>query len=188
MAPHLYLVRHGKTVANAENKFAGRTNESLSEQGRRQVGDLRADLQDLQIRAIYAGPLLRTMQTAEIIANQTIPVYKTQGLIDIDLPHWQGLTKAEIRKNFGDEYPTWLATPEQFHVKGCENLHQVQVRAVQQVCDIMKRHPSDTILLVTHLIVARCLILHQTHQLMADFREIKVANGEVVTLQTDSFL
>jgi broad specificity phosphatase PhoE len=188
MTPHLYLVRHGRTAANAENKFAGRTDEPLSEQGRLQVKDLRADLQDLQIGAIYTGPLRRTMQTAEIIADHTVPVYEVQGLIDIDLPHWQGLTKAEIRNNFGDEYPTWLAAPEQFHVKGCEDLHQVQVRAVQQVCDIMKKQPSENILLVTHLIVARCLILHQTKQSIAKFREISVANGEVVTLQFGSFL
>lgn len=182
MAPHLYMIRHGKTPANIDNKFAGRTEEPLSKQGRDQVTRLIPELASLNLEAIYAGPLLRTLQTAEIISNNDIPIHRAVGLVDIDLPHWDGLTKDEIRANFGDEYPTWLATPDLFHVDGCEDLHQVQKRAVAQVDEIVRNHKSGTILLVTHLIVARCLILHKNKQPISMFREIKVDNGEVVEL------
>ena len=188
MTSQLYMVRHGRTAANQDHKFAGRTDEFLSGQGQAQVEKLRSGLQDLGISVIYTGPLCRTMQTAEIIANNNIPVHQAKGLIDINLPHWEGLTKDKIRMYFGPEYPTWLAAPELFHVKGCEDLHMVQARAVQQVCEVMKKHPLETVLLVTHLIVARCLILHQMNQPIANFRKIIVDNGEVVALQTRAFL
>lgn len=182
MALQVYMIRHGKTPANLDNKFAGRTDEPLSAQGREQIQAVRSALIPLAIQEIYAGPLLRTMQTAEIISDQDIPIHKAPGLIDIDLPHWDGLTKDEIRINFGDEYPTWLATPDLFHVDGCEDLHQVQKRAVAQVDAIMNEQESGNILLVTHLIVARCLLLHKNKQPISMFREIKVDNGEIVQL------
>ena len=182
MALHLYMIRHGKTPANLAHKFAGRTAEPLSPQGRAQVADLAPDITTLNLDAIYAGPLLRTMQTAEIISNNSVSVHKASGLIDIDLPHWDGLTKDEIRERFGEEYPTWLATPHLFQIAGCEDLHQVQKRAVAQVEEIINNHKSGNILLVTHLIVARCLILHNQNQPISMFREIKVDNGEIVEL------
>ncbi len=187
MASHLYLVRHGKTLANSCNKFAGRTDESLSAPGRQQVTGLVSELSRLGIEAIYAGPLVRTMQTADIVAGGKVSVFSEEGLVDIDLPHWDGLTKDEIRARFGAEYPTWLATPELFHVDGCEDLHQVQQRAVAAVDAIVQKHEFGTVLLVTHLIVARCLILHATGQPMSQFREIAVNNGQVVELQVSTF-
>jgi broad specificity phosphatase PhoE len=182
MAPHLYMIRHGKTAANLANIFAGRSGEPLSIQGRQQICDLMPKLGTLHLDGIYAGPLSRTMQTAEIIAGTAMPVYKAEGLIDINLPHWDGLTKDEIRSNFGRQYPTWLATPDLFQVAGCEDLRQVQERAVAQVEEIGRRHQSGNILLVTHLIVARCLILHKTEQPLSMFRTIGVDNGEIVEL------
>ncbi len=182
MALHLYMIRHGKTAANLENKFAGRSGEPLSDQGRQQIRDLVPKLSTLHLDAIYAGPLPRTMQTAEIIAGDAVPVYKAEGLIDINLPHWDGLTKDEIRAKFGRQYPTWLATPDLFKVAGCEDLHQVQKRAVAQVEEIVRRHDAGNILLVTHLIVARCLILHKTQQPLSVFRDVAVENGEIVEL------
>ena len=101
--------------------------------------------------------------------------------MDIDLPHWDGLTKDEIRHRFGNEYPTWLTTPDKFHVAGCEDLQDVQKRAVAQVEEIAVRK-EDIVLLVTHLIVARCLLLHYSNRPISYFREIKVNNGEVVRL------
>jgi broad specificity phosphatase PhoE len=176
------MIRHGKTLANADNKFAGRTDEPLSAQGRTQILDLVPQLSGLNIQAIYAGPLLRTVQTAELIAENSIPVHVAPGLIDIHLPHWDGLTKDEIRVNFGSQYPTWLASPESFNVAGCEDLHQVQERAVAEMNKIYAAHPCGNILLVTHLIVARCLILYKTGQPISMFREIAVGNGEIVEL------
>lgn len=182
MAPHLYMIRHGKTPANLDNKFAGRTAEPLSAEGKGQILALVPELAQLKLQAIYAGPLQRTTQTAEIISNNKISIHRAEGLVDINLPHWDGLTKDEIRAKFGDEYPTWLATPDLFQVAGCEDLHQVQGRAVAELDKISSTWKAGNILLVTHLIVARCLILHKENQPMSSFREIKVDNGEIVDL------
>ncbi|MEN8256977.1 MAG: histidine phosphatase family protein [Thermodesulfobacteriota bacterium] len=182
MAQKIYLTRHGKTQANLENRFAGRSEEPICPEGRQQLLAVADTCTALELGAIYAGPLLRTKQSAAIIAEKYgLSVLEAPGLIDIDLPHWDGHTKDEIRQQFGDQYPTWLASPEQFHVDNCEDLAAVQKRAVAEVKRIAEREQGN-VLLVTHLIVARCLLLHYNKQPIAKFRAIKVDNGEVVRL------
>ncbi|PLX50488.1 MAG: hypothetical protein C0613_04135 [Desulfobulbaceae bacterium] len=182
MAREIHLIRHGKTQANQENRFAGRSDEPLCREGREQLAQLAEQCAGMGLTALYAGPLLRTVQSARIIGGRCgLTVHEAPGLIDIDLPHWDGLTKEAIRRRFGDEYPTWLASPHTFHVPDCEDLRAVQQRAVAQVAAIAAAE-SGSVLLVTHLIVARCLLLHYRQQPLSRFRTIKVANGEVARL------
>ncbi len=182
MTLEIYLIRHGKTQANLENRFAGRSDEPLCQEGRTQLLKLADTCAAMDLAAIYAGPLLRTRQSAQVIADKCgLAVQEATDLVDINLPHWDGLSKDEIRQRFGDEYPTWLASPETFHVPGCEDLKTVQNRAVAAVEEIAARE-KGAVLLVTHLIVARCLLLHYTKQPISKFRDIKIDNGEVVQL------
>jgi len=179
----IYLIRHGKTAANKENRFAGRTEEPLHLEGLTPLEEVAAGLSSAGLDRVYAGPLLRTRQSAEIIARACgCSSAVLSGLNDIDLPHWDGLTKDEIRERFGPEYPTWLADPPGFQVAGCETLADVQARAVRDVEQVRAENKGLTILLVTHLIVARCLILHYRDQPLADFRSVEVANGAMVPI------
>jgi broad specificity phosphatase PhoE len=58
----VYLVRHGITQANKENRFAGRTNEELHAEGIEQIQRVGTLLQDKNITAVYCGPARRTVQ------------------------------------------------------------------------------------------------------------------------------
>ena len=182
MQATIYLIRHGKTQANLEDRFAGQGQNPLCPAGHQQMIELVNNIPP-DLDTIYSGPLLRTVESAEIIARQlAIPFKIRSELIDISLPHWDGLTKDEIRSKFGDEYPTWLTSPDKFAVSGCETIAAVQSRAVKSLAAIIAENPSKKILLVTHLIVARALILHCTKQPISKFREIKVDNGQIVNL------
>jgi len=183
MTATIYLIRHGTTRANRENRFARRTDEPLHTEGIRQVREVGTQLRGIGLSAIYAGPLPRTMQSAEILSELCGISYEAEaGLTDIRLPHWDGLTKEEIRQRFGRQYPTWQEAPESLRVEGCETLADVQRRAVGAVEQIRLRDWSRKVLLVTHLIVVRCLILHYSGMPLARFRSITVDNGDVIRL------
>jgi broad specificity phosphatase PhoE len=183
MTASIYLIRHGTTMANLENRFAGRTDEPLHAEGVRQISEVGRGLQGLGLAAIYAGPLPRTRQSAEIIAAMCgIAFQVIEELTDINLPHWDGLTKEEIRQRYGPQYPAWKAAPASFAVPGCETLRDVQQRAVAAVEGIRRQHAGAKVLLVTHLIVARCLMLHYSGRQLGHFRSVKVDNGDVVRL------
>lgn len=187
MATEIILTRHGKTKANLENRFAGRSNEPLHQQGVEQLAGVAARLIDRGLSTILAGPLSRTTQSAEIIGKATgVPIHSREAFNEIDLPHWDGLTKQEITDQFGRQYPTWLSAPHDFMVPECETLAQVQKRAVGEIESIFGHHEGKTVIVVSHLIVIRCLILHYRRQPINDFRNIKIDNASLSMLSRNA--
>ena len=179
----IYLVRHGITTANKEDRFAGRTGEELHAEGIKQIGQVGEKLRYENIAAIYCGPAKRTMQSAEILGSLfNIPVSVLAELDEINIPHWDGLTKDEIRKQFGAQYPTWLSAPQDFDLPGCETLAQVQSRAVGTVNELLATAREQKLLLVSHLIVLRCLVLFFKGLAINDFRSIKIDNGSILRI------
>ena len=49
----IYLVRHGITQANKENRFAGRTDEELHAEGKKQIVQVGERLKNIDISSIY---------------------------------------------------------------------------------------------------------------------------------------
>ncbi len=183
MQSQLFILRHGVTPANNENRFAGRTNEPLHQDGREQIAQVAQSLQSHDIEAVFCGPSTRTTESAEIIGTtNNAPVCPMDAFDEIYLPHWDGLTKNEIRSRFGPQYPTWLEHPDEFLVPGCETLDQVQKRAVSEVEKILSDNPGKKAALVSHLIVLRCLVLHYKDLGLKEFRKIKINNGDVTIL------
>ena len=159
--PSIYLVRHGITRANRENRFAGRSREELLAEGREQISQVGLRLQHINIGRIYCSPATRTVQSAAILGSLlAIPFFTDEGLDEINIPHWEGLSKDEIKKKFGEQYPGWLSAPQNFRLPGCESLQQVQERAAEAVRRILAEGWNSSILLVSHLIVLRCLVLY----------------------------
>ena len=183
----IYLVRHGITLANKENRFAGRTDEELHLEGKDQVRQVGEQLLDKNISAVYCGPAKRTTQSAAILGSVlNVPFVTLEELEEINIPHWDGLTKDEIRRNCGDEYPSWLNRPQSFSLPGCETLKQVQERAVGIVNRLLEQHDSGSLVLVSHLIVLRCLVLYYQELEIKDFRSIKLNNGSIIWLSEDA--
>ncbi|MFA6498647.1 MAG: histidine phosphatase family protein [Desulfurivibrionaceae bacterium] len=186
MKTTIYLIRHGLTAANKDNVFAGRTQEPLHPEGVAQLVGVGKRLGECDISKIFCGPLARTRQSAGIVGELlTVPVEAKEALTEIHIPHWDGLTKDAIRARFGLEYPTWLDNPAGFRAPGCETIAEVQNRAVASLETIFRDHFGQNLLVVSHLIVVRAVLLHYLGRSIVDFREIKVGNAHVVTLVRD---
>jgi broad specificity phosphatase PhoE len=182
----IYLIRHGLTAANKNDVFAGRTQEPLHPEGEAQLADVGRLLAGRGIGKIFCGPLARTRQSAAIAGDMlNVPVAADAALNEISIPHWDGLTKETIRAGFGSEYPTWLADPAGFCVPGCETIAEVQGRAVAFIESLFREYSGQNLLVVSHLIVVRALLLHYLAKPIADFRTIKVGNAQVARLVRD---
>ena len=179
----IYLVRHGITQANRENRFAGRTAEGLHPDGSEQIHQVGARLLGKNIGGIFCGPLQRTVQSAEILsAMLQVPLSWLDGFNEINIPHWDGLSKDDIRQQHGEEYPTWLAAPHLFRLPGCETIKEVQERALAACDTLIADHPGEDLLVVSHLIVLRSLVLFYRNLAIRDFRSIKIDNGSILRL------
>lgn len=91
--------------------MGARTDLPLTAQGRKQAEAFAAYLkaQGIAPDAIYAGPLRRQAQSAEIIggAFSTQPRLDQPALNEIDYGYWEGLTTEELLQKWKEPYLEW---------------------------------------------------------------------------------
>src|SRR5207302_2016626 len=85
----VFMVRHGATVLSAEDRFAGATDVALSDAGREQTRRLADRLSHEKILAVYASPMGRTVETAQILAGpHKLEVQARDGFREINHGRW----------------------------------------------------------------------------------------------------
>jgi broad specificity phosphatase PhoE len=155
----VFLIRHGATILSAEDRFAGATDVPLSDEGRRQAGRLATRLEDEPITAVYASPMGRTVETAQILAEpHRLEVIQRDGLREIDHGHWEQKTREEVDKQFPEEAAEWEKDPYTFAPTGGESGLAVTARSLPVLIDLVRAHPGGTVLVVSHKATIRLLL------------------------------
>jgi probable phosphoglycerate mutase len=151
MTTRLYLVRHGATELSSEDRFAGAIDVNLSDAGREQARLLGERLAGEKIAVAYASPFKRTMDTARlIVAPQNIDVTPNEGIREIAHGRWEGKTRAEVEKEFPEEYARYEHDPFSFSPLGGESGLQVTARALPALLRIIEENCDKRILVVSH--------------------------------------
>ena len=155
----IFLVRHGATVLTAEDRFAGATNVQLSDEGRGQVARLAERLRGVKLAAVYASPLDRTMETARILAGpHELEVKPCDGLREISHGHWEELTRKEVDQKFPQDAEEWEKDPYTFAPRGGESGLAITARALPALIEILRAHPAEKVLVVSHKATIRLLL------------------------------
>jgi len=138
----VYLVRHGEPeFPGGERRCIGRTDLPLSGRGRRQASSLAAYFPDKNITSVYHSFLLRAKETAEILSDDTCPVFQTDGLEEIAMGEWDGLTFREIREKYPEMYERRETDIMRAAPPGAENFTNALSRfscAVKRIIDEAK--------------------------------------------------
>ena len=89
----IYLVRHGQTLQNRAGLLQGRSDFPLNEMGREQARRVGAFFREQGVRfdAVYTSPLRRAVQTAALIAGETVPLRVDERLIEMDYGPYEGM-------------------------------------------------------------------------------------------------
>lgn len=155
----LYLVRHGATQLSAEDRFAGAVNPELSEEGKFQAERLAERLADDAISAVYSSPMVRTVQTATILAApHKLHLIHRDGLREISHGRWEGMLRKDVEKQFPDEYAAWEEDPFTYAPLGGEAGVNVIARALPVIREIVLNHRGQNVLVVSHKATLRLLI------------------------------
>ena len=155
----VFLIRHGATVLSAEDRFAGATDVELSDEGRQQAGRLAVRLQDEPIAAVYASPMGRTVETARILAEpHGLEVLLRDGLREISHGHWEQMTREEVELRYPREAAEWEKDPYTFAPSGGESGLAVTARALPVLIELVRAHPGEKIMVVSHKATIRLLL------------------------------
>jgi len=155
----IFLVRHGATELTAEDRFAGSTDVLLSDAGREQARLLGIRLAGEPIAAVYASPMRRTIVTAELASKpHGLTVSPMEGLREINHGRWEGKTRAEVEREFPEEYTRYEHDPYSFAPAGGETGLAVTARALPALLDIVERHCDREVLVVSHKATIRLIL------------------------------
>jgi broad specificity phosphatase PhoE len=178
----IWLVRHGATEWNEIRRAQGQADVPLNEAGRQQAEEAAAQLDGVNVVAVYSSDLSRALDTAEPIARaHDLEVTTDPAFREIDQGDWEGLPIAEIRERWPE-----LWGPARHHVArpGGEAPEQVQKRALEGLARVVKRHPSGTVAIVSHGGTIRWMAAAALgYDLKGSARIRGLSNGGAVTME-----
>lgn len=179
-----YLVRHGEHVL-AGRVLAGRTpGVGLSERGRAEIRAVAERLAGEEIAALYASPMQRTTETAEILsARLDRPIRYREDVIELDFGEWTGLTFDQVRMD--QRWAVWQSCRSISAVPGGESMRQVQDRAVNALFDLRRTHHDGTIVIVSHGDVIRAALLFALGMPLDLYSRIEVGLASISTIRID---
>ena len=178
----IYLARHGQTGWNAERRLQGWTDIELNETGRGQARGLAERIDGVPIDQIFCSGLRRSRETAEIVSGGRLPIEALPALNEQKLGKFEGAYIDGRDPQVVAEYERRSADPEDALDSGeSRTEHHARVRAAVE--EILRRHPSGTILVVGHggtnsAILAALLGLSQ-----AQASEIRQSNDELYLVE-----
>jgi len=186
--PLIYLVRHGQTDWNVENRLQGQLDTPLNETGRAQARHNGETLKSL-IEApdafdFVSSPLSRTRQTMEILrsAMGLDPAgYRSEPmLMEIHFGDWQGSTWRELRETCPDDIAARFADSWNYVApgEGGESFAMLSDRSLKWLQAVDR----DTVV-VTHGGVNRCVRGHLEQLELAEVAHLKVPQDKVLVIE-----
>src|SRR5436190_3924667 len=179
----IYLVRHGRTVMNAEVRFRGRLEVPLDAVGRAEALATARQLSGAGLSAVYTSPLARAREVAMAVAAAATleRVDDHEGLNNLDYGVWEGLTKEECAAHDPDAFRLYAEAPEQAACPDGEALAGAADRMVEALHDICRRHPKQSVVAVSHGAMVRLAVLRIAGPTIGDW-QFKLSTGSATVI------
>jgi broad specificity phosphatase PhoE len=161
-----YIVRHGETEWNVQNRLQGHGDSPLTSRGEEQVRDFARELTDINFDLVFSSDLLRAQRTAEIIAvEKKLAVTTTQLLRERSFGKYEGKTRQEFENENKEliERHKSLTGAERGTFKYADDMEsdeEVVTRLLIFLRETAVAYPGKNIWVVSHGGVLRILLQH----------------------------
>ncbi len=181
----LLLIRHATNDFVKAGRLAGWTpGVHINAEGQREADALTRRLAHLPIRALYASPLERAIETAQTIAAcHKLDVQIRAGLGETQVGEWTGKYIKDLR-----DTQTWKKIQEEpvgVPIPGGESIDQVQARLAETIDAIIAAHPHQIVALVSHADPIKAAVSHYLGLDLNRFQRIAIDPASVSILFFD---
>ena len=178
----ILLARHGETPYNAERRFQGQGDVPLNDRGIAQARELAQLAKAEPLAALYASPVRRARQTAEIVAEAVglEPRFDPR-FAEHDVGDWQDRLFDDVEAADPERWAQWQAAGAGWRFPGGESLGEQQERVVAGLVDVTQARDLPA-LVVCHRGVIRSALCHTRNENLDAFHEIPVPNGALIRL------
>ncbi|HLZ88123.1 MAG TPA: 2,3-diphosphoglycerate-dependent phosphoglycerate mutase [Puia sp.] len=162
----LVLVRHGQSTYNLENRFTGETDVPLTPRGREEARAAGKKLTGIPFSHGFTSVLQRAVESMTLLLEeahqQQLPVTRDRALNERNYGDLQGLNKAEIAKQYGNEQVAIWRRSFSVRPPGGESLADTYNRVVpyyqQHIASLLQK--GENILIVAHGNSLRALMMY----------------------------
>ncbi len=159
----IYFVRHGESEANLLSEFSNTgLKHPLTPRGREQVEELARRLAGEKIIAIYSSPLLRAVQSAEILsAKLGAPCYPSPALIEYSVGIYEGRSDKEGWDRYYQVLDEWFERGYfDARMEGGESFNDIAARFLPFIEELKARYGREDggLVLVGHGGTYRCVL------------------------------
>jgi len=180
----LVLVRHGETEWNLEGRWQGQRDSRLTALGREQASRTATRLSRMKISAVYTSDLGRARQVAQLIAApHGLPLIEREDLRERSYGVLEGKTDQEAAASERSWYITWKADHLHLAAPGGETYQMLCDRVVNELYEIVKSHPGETVVVSTHGGPIKCALYYFLSIPLSLWRLTWVANGSITVLR-----
>lgn len=181
----LILIRHGETEWNKQRRIQGcRSDTRLSQKGLEQADRLAAALRKERVDAIYASPMKRASETAQIIAEACkLQVHVFNELREIDAGELDGLFEHELTGPYETAWKEFRNGNASTPLPGGESLQDVQKRTSWAVDRMLEKHIDGTVVVVAHLLANLAMVCQALGINLGQIARFKQAPASITILE-----
>ena len=172
----IYIIRHGQTELNQRQVLQGRSDHPLNEDGIKQAQDAAAALINVVFDHVFASPLKRAVQTAQIVAPDIEPVIDDR-LIEMDYGPYEGTDLRDPPPEVVTFFSDFVRNPAP---AGMEQLSQVVTRTGAFLEEI--KGLDGNILISTHAIAMKAMLEYLSPESMGGFWSRHIGNCAIYTV------
>lgn len=144
----IYLIRHGETTSDVENRYGGSYDDHLTTLGHEQLEETAKQLKYKDIQIIFSSKLIRAKESTEIINVEiNVPVQIFDGIEERGSGILAGLTRTEAVEKY-PEVVTAQKNPE-YTVPEGESLIHFQERTLTAFKEVFAKD-YKTVAIVSH--------------------------------------
>lgn len=145
----IYLVRHGETQSDIEDRFGGEFDDSLTQRGIKQSHQLAKSLLKKNIDVIISSPKQRTLETATILNSYlNLQIYTLE---DFKVRNHYGILTGLIKTEAQKRYPDLFEQVKDRHntIPGGESYQSV-IKRIKTAFKKLSKLAYQNIIVVTH--------------------------------------
>jgi broad specificity phosphatase PhoE len=144
----IYLIRHGETTGDVEDRYGGSYDDHMTELGKSQLKETADKLVGRNIEVIFSSPLIRAKESSEIISSViNCPVEYRDGLRERNYGLLGGLTKQEALTKYPEAVEIYK-NPMETPIEG-ESYSDFQERVLTTFKNLIKEN-YQTIAILSH--------------------------------------
>jgi broad specificity phosphatase PhoE len=172
----LYFVRHGENRANLTREFSHRKIDyPLTERGIEQARQTAGYFRDKRITAVYASPLRRAAQTAQILAAPLgLDVTLVEEFREINVGDLEGQPPSDANWALHDQiYEDWFAGRAEARFPGGEDHPTLLARMATGLREVTRGRSGEWLVVVAH----GGILVATVNALCANFRVESIADA-----------